>query len=71
MTDEPNACDFAVARYHAAMQAIMDRQSGDPTKPVNASFTLTGAPTDEELSDEIVAASAAVEVACKGNGPSR
>jgi hypothetical protein len=45
--------------------------SGDPTKPVNASFTLTGAPTDEQLEAELSAALGEVDDACQGKGPSR
>ena len=71
MTDEPNACDLAIARHRAAVQALIDRQSGDPARPVNASLTLTGAPTTKELIDEVDAASAEVDAACEGRGPSR
>jgi len=71
MTDNLNACDLAIAREKAARQALEDRASGDPTKPVNASFTLTGEPTDEQLEAELSAALAKVDAACQGKGPSQ
>jgi hypothetical protein len=63
-----NACDLAIAREKAALQALADRQNGDPKAPVNASFTLTGRPTLEELEAEVEAAALEVEQVCLG-GP--
>jgi hypothetical protein len=69
VTDEPNACDLAILRLRAAEQAIADVDN--PTSPVALSRELTGAPTDETLQAELRAASAEVEIACRGRGPSR
>lgn len=63
-------CDLAIAREHDALQALADRQSGDPTASVNASFTLTGRPTLAELEAEVEAAANEVETVCRG-GPTR
>ena len=69
MTDEPNACDLAIARHRAAMQALADM--ADPKSPVSLSHAITGKPTLAELWKEADAASAEVDAACEGRGPSR
>ena len=67
--DTYNACDRAIERERAALQAIADRIGGDPNAPVNASFTLTGSPSLAELQAELEAAKTEVETACKGTPP--
>ena len=67
--DTYNACDRAIERERAALQAFADRIGGDPKAPVNASFILTGSPSLAELEAELEAARAEVETACKGASP--
>jgi hypothetical protein len=69
MTEEANACDRAIARYKAAMQAIADVDN--PESPVALSQGLTGAPTLKTLLEELHAAEEEMDVACQGKGPSR
>jgi len=71
MTQQPNACDAAIERHRQALQAIADVDLDRKDSPVVLSRAVTGRPTMDELRAELAAASAEVERACSGKGPSR